>query len=105
METVDQLQSIASENFGLLSESGFTKPTSHLMMLDKKTIVQSISLHMVILKSLAELYQFRDGMETLKVASTIKDHKDLLSDFFLMRPVILNAGNVIINMITTILYT
>ena len=65
MEKVDQLQSIALENFDLISDSGFTKPSSRLIMLDKTTIVQSISLHAVILKSLAELYQFHDGMETM----------------------------------------
>ena len=90
MKTVDQLQSICLENFDLMSESGFTKPCSRLVMLDKATIVQSISLHVVILKSLAELYQFRDGMETLGMATAIKHH--LLSEFFVKKPLSLNAG-------------
>ena len=79
MKTVDELQSIALENFDLISDSGFIKPSSCLTMLDKTSIVQSVSLHVVILNSLAERYQFRDGMETLGVFSAIKHHRDVLS--------------------------
>ncbi len=62
-------------------------------MNDKVTLVQSVSLHSVILKSMAELYQFRDGLETLKVASAMKNHRGLLWDFFVNKPPSLSAGN------------
>ncbi len=90
---MDDLRAIALDNFNVLSNSGFTKPSSRLDMEDKVTILESVSLHSVILKSMAELYQFRDGLETLKVASAMKNHTALLWDFFVNKPPSLSAGN------------
>ena len=53
-----------SDNFELISNCGFTKPVTRLNMEDKVLVVQSIALHEVILKTLGELSQFRDGLES-----------------------------------------
>lgn len=86
VKTIDDLQSVVLDNFDLMSQSGFTKPTSRLKMEDRVNIVQSVGLHSVILQSMAELFQFRDGLETLKVATAMKNHADLLHDFFVNNP-------------------
>ncbi len=57
------------------------------------TIIQSISLHSVIVKSMAELYQFREGLETLNIATAMTHHSELLYDFFVYKPVALIAGD------------
>ncbi len=92
MSSKDELQAIALDNFDLIAECGFTKPSVRLVMEDKDSIVKAVSLHSVILKSMAELCQFRDGLETLKVASTLKEHPTLLRDFFVSCPHSLTAG-------------
>jgi len=40
-------------------------------MNDKVTVVQSVALHQVILRTLGELSQFCDGLETIGVARAI----------------------------------
>jgi len=62
----DELHSIVQDNFDLISEYGFTKPTTRLGMNDK------VTLHQVILRTLGELSQFRDGLETIGVARAIE---------------------------------
>ena len=44
VETVDQLQSM--ENYDLISDSGFTKPSSRLTVLDKANIIQSVYIQL-----------------------------------------------------------
>ena len=93
VSTIEELTTIAAENFDVISESGFTKASSYLTLSDKPVIVHTVALHHVILKSLAELQQLCDGMETLRVASAIQEHKELLSDFFVKKPLSFTAGN------------
>ena len=70
MDDPDELCSVVGENFDLISECGFTKPTTKLTVDDKVTLVQSVALHQVILKALGKLSQFRD-VDTLGVASAM----------------------------------
>ena len=62
----------------LTCECGFTKPTTRLGMNDKVTLVQSVALHQVILITLGELSQFRDGLETIGVARAIEQKSAFL---------------------------
>ena len=55
MDDPDELRSIVGDNFDLISECGFTKPTSKLTIDDKMTLVQTVALHQVILRTLGEL--------------------------------------------------
>lgn len=67
----------------LLFESGYNKPASKVELCDRVDIVQTVALHKVILSSLAELSQFRNGLSTLGVLDAIKAHSQILSSFFL----------------------
>lgn len=70
------------ENVDLLMECGYTKPVPRVELVDKADIVQTITLHKVVLVSLAELSQFRKGLSTLGVATALKDYPQLLRSFF-----------------------
>ena len=63
-------------------ESGFSKPLTRVGLEDLPNIVQTVTLHGVILRSLAELSQFKDGIEALGVGKAMKKHPYLLYDFF-----------------------
>ena len=79
-------------NFDLISECGFTKPTTKLTMDDKVTLVESVALHRVILKILGELSQFRDGLNTLGVASAMEQYGILLQEFIVNKKSRVTAG-------------
>lgn len=53
----------------LITECGFNKPLTKLELSDRVTIVQAVALHKVILSTLAELTQFREGLASLGVAT------------------------------------
>ena len=77
--------------YDIIVESGFTKPLSNAKLKDKTSIVQTVTLHYVVLRSLGELQQFRDGLASLHV----EHNGELLRAFFtnekkLMKP--LTAG-------------
>ena len=72
------------DNLDILHECGYTKPVMNLNVKDKLDIVHVIGLHSVILKCLAEMDQFRDGLEVLSVASSLKEHPAILEEFFVM---------------------
>ena len=55
----------------LFTESGFTKPLALVTMDDKITMVQTVTLHYVLLRNKAELDQFCDGLTALDVLSAI----------------------------------
>ena len=92
MDDPDELRSVVGENFDLISECGFTKPTTKLTMDDKVTLVQSVALHQVILRTLGELSQFRDGLDTLGVARAMKQYGVLLQEFFVNKKSGVTAG-------------
>ena len=48
----------------------------------KCIIVQSIALHRVILKTLAELTQFREGFQCLGVGEQVVQHSEILRQFY-----------------------
>ena len=56
---------------------GFTKPSTRLLLANKIDIIQTISLHHTILKTLGELSQFRDGLKTLGVGKAMVHHGDI----------------------------
>lgn len=63
-------------------ECGFTRPTSSLRMEDRTDLIQTVSLHKAILASLAELSDFKEGLNTLGVVDALKQHGNLLRPFF-----------------------
>ena len=70
------------DNLDLLLECGFNKPVSKVTVSDKVTIIQTVTLHKVILVSLAELSQFRDGFSALGVLDAVKEHSHFLYSFY-----------------------
>ena len=77
-----QLRQIAVDNIDLLLECGFNKPGSTVELCDRVDIIQTVTLHKVVLASLAELSQFRDGINALGVAESLKNNPDLLYSFY-----------------------
>ncbi len=91
-EKDDELGSIVAKNFDLVSECGITKPFTKITVDDKVSIVQSVALHLVILKTLGELSQFKDGLKTLGVLNLIESQGDSLRAFFVNKKPDLTAG-------------
>ena len=94
--TSSEFCTLYSDNFELISNCGFTKPVTRLNMEDRVLVVQSMALHEVILKTLGELSQFRDGLESLGVASALQQHGSLLRSFFVKEQSKLTAGIIIV---------
>jgi len=76
------LRKLATDNCALLIESGLTMPLALLTVHDKDTIVQTVALHHVLLKSKAEMDQFAQGLSALGVLDAIKDHSNLFECYF-----------------------
>lgn len=55
---------------------------SKVDLCDKPTLIQTVTLHKVILASLAELSQFRDGFAALGVLKAVQDHFHFLYSFY-----------------------
>ena len=80
--TPDSLKETVVENFELLMDSGVTKPCANITLGDKVAIVRSVALQRVILRTLGELTQFRDGLQCLGVGKEIAEHREILQEFY-----------------------
>lgn len=89
-ETLEDFKILVLDNFEMISNSGFAKPVTRLTVDDKVTVVLSVALHEVM-KTLGELSQFQDGLESLGVASAMKEH-GVLREFFVKEKSKLTAG-------------
>ena len=89
---MERLHSLLLDNCELILESGFTKPLMCVNVEDIPNVVQTVTLHRVILRSLAELSQFKDGIEALGVGKVMNVHSHLLYDFFVQGKDPLTAG-------------
>ena len=76
------MREIATNQIDLLIECGFNKPLINIELSDKVNIIQTVALHKVILGSLAELSQFRDGLASLGVLDAIKKYSHLLCSYY-----------------------
>ena len=95
VQDVKELRSLLHSCYDIIVESGFIKPLSYAMLEDKTSIVQTVTLHYVVLRSLGELQQFHDVLASLHVANALEHNGELLRAFFtnenkLMKP--LTAG-------------
>ena len=75
---MDKLQDVAIDNLDLLLKCGFNKAVARIVLNDRVNIVQTVTLHKVVLSTLGELMQFKKGMSTLGVLDALKEHPDLL---------------------------
>ena len=78
------MREVAGRNIDLLLECGFTKPVALLKLGDKSDLIHAVTLHKVVLCSLAELDQFRSGMATLGVAESLQQYHPLYASFYCM---------------------
>lgn len=74
---MDKLQDIAVANLDLLLECGFNKAVARIKLNDGVSIVQTVTLHKVVLSTLGELTQFKEGLSTLGVFDALKEHPGL----------------------------
>lgn len=79
---MDHLRQIAADNIDLLLECGFNKPGCRLDLSDRVNIVQAVTLHKVVLVSMAELSQFQEGLCTLGVCDALKKNPHLLNSYY-----------------------
>ena len=94
VNTVEELQQILIENVDFFAECGFIRSPLRVTFSDKTDIIQSVALHFVILKTLGELTQFREGLETLGVSRAMSVHGMYLQDFYVIKKSAeLTAGN------------
>ena len=92
MDDVNDFRKYANEIYDEISDCGYTKAPSRLLITDKVEVVQSVALHHVILKTLGELSQFREGLGTLGIAKAMEQHGVLLRDFFVIKESEVTAG-------------
>ena len=70
------------DHIDLLLECGFNKPLFKVQLEDKTNVIQTVTLHKVILASLAELSQFREGLSALGVSKALKENPHLLRYYY-----------------------
>lgn len=79
---VEQLKDTLMNEIDTVTRCGFHKPIAKVSLADKVDIIQTVALQEVILDSLAELTQFRDGMKVLGVLDMLQQHKDYFRSFY-----------------------
>ena len=88
---VAKMREVARENRCLMIDAGVTQ-SPHLMELTTKpAILRALSLHHIV-HSRAELDQFQDGLNCLRVLECVKAKPDMMKMYFLAPTVPLTAG-------------
>ena len=88
---MEEFRGLYSENFALISESGFCKPYCNVTLDDRVIVRKMLCLHQVITKCLAELQQFLSGLESLGVLQSMKKYPHLFRSYF-VREQLLTVG-------------
>ena len=70
------------ESCSEIIECGFTKPLPRLTTVDKIDLIQTVTLHYVLLRTKAEMDQFAEGLRALGVLDVIRKYPELLRLFF-----------------------
>ena len=91
-KTADEVRELATKHLDIVLAAGFTKPSSSLTWEDRVLLVQSVTLHYVLLESKAEIDQFMDGLKTFHLLDIIKLHPLLLKPSFCQRTSNLTPG-------------
>ena len=77
------MRQIAVENLDLFLECSSIKAVSRVELCDKVYSIQAVTLHKVILPTLAERSKFREGLSSLGVAEAVKKTLSAFSIFLL----------------------
>ena len=78
------LREIAVNNGDVLIKSSLTMPLAFVSLHDRDTIIQTVALHHVLLKSKAEMDQFLVGLAALVVLDAMRANSDLFKDYFIV---------------------
>lgn len=85
------------DNIDILHECGFGKPITRLKLQDKADLIQAVTLHWVLLKSLGETTQFREGLAAFSVRESLEKYPKLLSPYYcITESNALNSGTSVI---------
>ena len=90
--SAEELRHLASRNRCLLVDVGFTQSVDLIEFSIKQSIIRSLSLHH-LLRSKAELDQYKEGLDCLRVLDSMKAKPELMKSYFMTPPVFLTAGN------------
>lgn len=92
---VSELQQLATENLELLLACGYKRPPCKITWDDRAVLVQSMTLHHVILECKGEIDQFADGLKFFNVFESIKVHPLLLKEFLCLKTGNVTPGKVL----------
>lgn len=90
------IRAVCLEDVDICLNAGYTKPVALITIADRDEFVDVIKRHYVLLRSKAALDQLRNGLHAFGVADSLKEHPQLLEDFFVagkLSP--LTAGNLL----------
>lgn len=80
--------------FAFIGECGFLKPVCNVVLSDIPTIVRSVCMEYVIVRSSHEMTQFLEGLDTLRIGSLLKTHQFTARDLgHLMLPIYSPLGS------------
>ena len=79
---VEKLRQESMNNIQILDDCGFEKPVARLTLEDKEQLVRAVALHGVLMKSLGEATQFRDGLSALEVNDSMKKNPAIFRPYF-----------------------
>ena len=82
MKDNGSLRTIAMENCALFVDSGYSRALYLVTTDDKIDMVQTVTLHHVLLRSLAEVDQFAKGLQELGVLDAIRKYPEVMKPFF-----------------------
>ena len=88
---VAEMQELARDNRCLMIDAGVTQSPHLLELTMKPAVLRALGLHHIV-HSRAELDQFRDGLNCLRVLECVKAKPDLMKIYFLAPIVPLTAG-------------
>ena len=77
-----KLRTLAIDNSALFIESGITSALALVKTEDKDSIVKTVALHHVLLKTKAEIDQFCDGLKALGVLELLQKNPLLFQQYF-----------------------
>ena len=83
-DNIEELRSVCSLHYEILSDYGMTTPPNVLKMEDQIAVVQSITLHHVLLRSKGEIDQFIQGLECIGTRNMLKMNPQTVMSYYMV---------------------
>ncbi len=90
---ITEVRELAMKHLDMLLACGYIQPPMKMSFEDRVVLVQSITLHSVILECKGEIDQFAEGLKYFNIINTIRKDPYLLKQFLCLRTVTLTPGN------------